>query len=90
MLNPAEHEIFSANKYENANNICSAMFSMKELTIISNLRFISKTNFMLSWVEHETSFITSGPDQSSHLRSLIRTFIERILDSQGFKVSTYG
>ena len=26
------------------------------------LRFISKINFMLSWVEHEKSFITSGPD----------------------------
>ena len=40
---------------------CSAMFSKKEFTIVSNLRFISRTNFMLSWVEHENFFITSGP-----------------------------
>ena len=51
--------MFSANKYENANNklafsylladkfSCSAMFSKKEFAIV-NLRFISRTNFMLS------------------------------------------
>ena len=47
LLNIAEHENFSANKYENANY---------------SLVFISRENFMLSWVEHENSFITSGPD----------------------------
>ena len=31
---------------------CSAMFSKKEFVIVSNLRFISRTNLMLSWVEH--------------------------------------
>ena len=41
---------------------CSAMFSKKEFAIVSNLKFISRTNFMLSSVEHEKSFITSGPD----------------------------
>ena len=41
----------------------SAVFSKKEFAIISNLRFISRTNFMLSWVEHEKSSITLGPDQ---------------------------
>ena len=68
MLNSAEHEHFSANKYENANNSllaeqfsCSAMFNKKDLAIVSNLRFISRTNFMLSWVEHEKSFVTSDP-----------------------------
>ena len=65
MLNSAEHEIFSGNKYENANNsfmlwLAIAMFSKKELAIVSNLRFISMEKFMLSWVEHEKSFITSG------------------------------
>ena len=72
MLNSAKHEMFSANKYENANKLafsyllaekfsCSAMFSKTEFAIISNSRFISRTNFMLSWVEHEKSFMTSGP-----------------------------
>ena len=32
------------------------MFSKKEFGIVSNLRFISMKNFMLSWVEHEKSF----------------------------------
>ena len=49
LLNIAEHEISSGNKYENANN--SWIFI-----------FISRENFMLSWVEHEKSFITSGPE----------------------------
>ena len=42
----AEHENFSANKYEN----------------VGIFIFISRENFMLSWVEHEVkSFINSGP-----------------------------
>ena len=40
--------------------ITRQMFSMKEFGIASNLKFISRTNFMLS-VEHEKCFITSGP-----------------------------
>ena len=89
MLNSAEHEIFSANKYENANKLAfsyllaekitrSAMLSKKEFAIISNLRFISRTNFMLSWVEHEKSFITLGPDQTVQIRRLIWAFAVRI------------
>ena len=39
---------------------CSAMFSKKEFAVVSNLRFISRTNFMLSSIEHEKSFISSG------------------------------
>ena len=50
MLNSAEHDIFSANKYENANISyllaekfsCSAMFSKKEFAFVSKLRFISR------------------------------------------------
>ena len=45
LLNITEHENFSANKYEN----------------VGIFIFISRENFMLSWVEHEKSFITSGP-----------------------------
>ena len=33
-------------------------------TIVGILTFMSRKNFMLSWVEHEKSFITSGPDLS--------------------------
>ena len=49
MLNSAEHEIFSAIKYENANyaQLCLAGKNL-QLLVISNLRIISRTNFMLS------------------------------------------
>ena len=40
------------------------MFSKKEFAIDSNLRFISRKIFMLSRVENEKSFITSGPGPS--------------------------
>ena len=39
---------------------CSAMFSKKVFAIVSNLKFINRTKFMLSWAEHEKIFITSG------------------------------
>ena len=55
MLNIAEHENFSANKYENANILlaflCAGIFI-----------FISRENFMDSWTEHENIGITPGPD----------------------------
>ena len=53
MLKSAEHEIFSANKYEKCQLLlafsdllaekilCSAMFNKKEFASVSNLRFIS-------------------------------------------------
>ena len=37
------------------------MFSKKEFAVVNNLRFISWTNFMLSRVEYEKSFITLEP-----------------------------
>ena len=40
MLNSIEHEIFSANKYENAN-------------LVGIFIFISRENFMLSYVQQE-------------------------------------
>ena len=78
LLNIAEHEIFSANKYENeifsANMSMkfsllismsmkfSLLINMKMPTIVGIFIFISRENFMLSWVEYEKSFITSGPE----------------------------
>ena len=49
LRNIAEHENFSANKYENTN-------------YIGIFIFISRENFMLNQVEHEKSFIISGQD----------------------------
>ena len=38
------------------------MFRKKQFAVLSNSRFISRTNFILSWSEHERSFMTSGPE----------------------------
>ena len=51
MLNSTEHKILIAHKYEN----------IKNSTIVGILTFMSRKNFMLNSVEHEKSFITSGP-----------------------------
>ena len=49
MLNSAEHEKFSANKYESWHFYqSSAIFSKKEFRTVSNLRFIQRANLMLS------------------------------------------
>ena len=60
MLNSAEHEILSANEYENA-NMKIAAFGKKDFAIVCNWRFISRTNFILSWAEHEKFFMISEP-----------------------------
>ena len=85
MLNSAEHENFSANKYENANKFsCSARFSKKELAIDSNLRIISTKSFMLSSVQHEKSFITSGPGYTEYLIVILKTHQNTFLWGKGY------
>ena len=37
------------------------LINVKMPTIVGILRFMSRINFLHSWVEHETSFITSWP-----------------------------
>ena len=37
------------------------LINVKMPTIVGILTFMSRKNFMLCWVEHEKSFITSGP-----------------------------
>ena len=51
LLNIAEHEIFSANKYENASNKFSVLINMKMPTIVGIFIFIRRENFMFSRVE---------------------------------------
>ena len=47
---------------------CSALFGKKVFAVVSNDRFISRANFMLSWVEHEKkSNITSGQKSDAWL-----------------------
>ena len=43
----------------------SFQIDMKMSTIVGIFIFISRENFMLGWVEHEKSFISSGPRNSS-------------------------
>ena len=73
MLNLAEHEILNAHKYQNIKlqSIFSGsdkrimlfflLLNVKMPTIVAIVTFRSRKNFMLSWVEHEVYFITSGP-----------------------------
>ena len=72
MLNSTEHEISLGHRNKNTKKLklfsCSTQLSLlvswkKFQNFVSILRFIDKTKFMLSWVEHEKSFITSGPHQ---------------------------
>ena len=70
MPNSAEHEFCPANKSQPTNNYkfflakhswawkFSLLINMKMSTIIGIFVFISRENFMLSWVEHEKSFKT--------------------------------
>ena len=74
ILNSTEHENFSANIYMKMLTIVGififirreifmlSYFFKKETTIVSNLRFICRTKFTLSWVEHEKCFVTSIPE----------------------------
>ena len=38
------------------------LINVKMPTIVGILTFMSRINFVLSWLEHEKSFITSGPE----------------------------
>ena len=40
----------------------SPHLNVKMPTIVGILTFMSRKNFMLSWIEHEKSFITSRPN----------------------------
>ena len=73
MLNSIEHEILNAHKYKNIKKfgfflgsdkprmLFFPLINVKMPTIVGILTFMSRKNVMLSWVEHEKSFITSGP-----------------------------
>ena len=68
MLNSADYEIFSANKYKTIVGIfilaetvsCSAMLSRKDFAIVGNFTLLAR-QILRSAVEQEKSFITSGP-----------------------------
>ena len=72
MLNSIEHKILIAHKYENIMkfSIFQAQIKPRMLfflfTNVGNLTFMSRKNFMLNSVEHEKSFITSGPGAKNY------------------------
>ena len=49
---------------------CSAELSMEKVLIVGFFIFMTKWNFMLSWVEHEKSFISSRPGDMQHSQKL--------------------
>ena len=60
-----------------------ALVNVKMPTIVGILTFMSRINFVLSWVEHG-SFITSGPEISrQHLSSLCLVDILLVLSCYG-------
>ena len=64
MLNSVEHEILYAHKYKNIKKfgLFKAQLSLEcYFSRSCILTYISGENFMLNRVEHEKSFITSGP-----------------------------
>ena len=71
MLNSIEREILNVHtvKYtyrlflgsDKPRLLFFSLINVKMPTIVGILTFMSKKNFMLIWVEHEKSLITSGP-----------------------------
>ena len=73
ILNSAE-QIYSAHKklkyqqmkkflaFSLSDVVFIRLINVKMPTIVGILTFMSSINSILSWVEHEKSFITSGPD----------------------------
>ena len=65
MFNSAEHKICPANKSQIANNCkcfrwslkISLLINMKLSTIVDIFIFISRENFMLSWVGYEKTLL---------------------------------
>ena len=47
------------------------LINVKMPTIVGILTFMSRINFVLSWVEHGKSFITSGPGLSDVKRLVL-------------------
>ena len=70
MLKSVEHEFLNAHKYKivkkfvflgsDKPRMLFPLINVKMPTIVRILTFMSRKNYMLSSVEHEKSFITSG------------------------------
>ena len=79
MLNSAEHEISTAHKklkYRQMQGFLALSLSDVVFIILINvgiLTFMSRINFVLSWVEHGKSFITSGPGLVKDVIIILRT-----------------
>ena len=79
MLNSIGHEILNAHKYKNIKKFSffqtqisrecyfCPLINVKMPTIVGILTFMSRKKFMLSRVEHEKSFIISGPNQHAQM-----------------------
>ena len=92
MLNLVEHEILNAHMYKDHRKFSTFSGSEKLILllilfiIVGILTFMSKKNFMLNLIEHEKSFITSGPVGIMITFCLVRcVLIENVVCSQLLK-----
>ena len=75
----------------------SLLINMKMPTIVGIFIYISRVNFMLSWIKHEKSFITSdaslfphkAPDKGHPLNSFL-IFLENICCGYTLKATQQG
>ena len=55
------------------------LINFKMSTVVGIFTFMSKIDFMLSVVEHEKSFTTSGPDMDFRLKDFISIILSHII-----------
>ena len=67
--------------------VFTMLINVKMPTIVGILKFVSRINFVLSWVEHEKSFITSGPGVR---QKYFRNFYSKNLILSHLTYSTYA
>ena len=66
----------------------SLLINMKMPTIVGIFIFISRDNFMLSYVEHEKSFITSGTVSPAHISCTVFPYDDKMI--LNMKKRTFG
>ena len=68
-------KIFLALSLSDVVHVLILLVNLKMPTLVGILTFMSRMNFVLSWVEHGKSFITSGLDQLTYLTKRSKTSI---------------
>ena len=87
MKMPTNIGIFIFISLENS----TAKLSKKTAELVSNLLFVSRETFMLSWVEHEKGSITLGPGSAVFTQTLMSQYLDflRLYSSTPNLVNTF-